>query len=289
MKVLHYGSNGWIGNMLYDIMVQQGIAVIRGASRADDEAEVMHELNKEKPTHVLCTLGRTHGVIDGVPIGTIDYLEYPDKLQENVRDNLYAPLQLALLCERMRIHFTYLGTGCIFEYDYDKGKTVFDENDKPNFFGSSYSTVKGFTDRLMHMFGKTTLNARIRMPITKESNPRDFITKIVNYKKICSIENSMTYLDEMLPVLVNLMKAGHTGTVHLTNPGTICHNTILELYKELVNPTHTWENMSIEEQNAVLKSKRSNNAMVCSSCVEPHVSPIQDAIMTVLEYRKSQL
>ena len=41
----------------------------------------------------------------------------PDKLLLNLRDNLYAPLLLARLCEQAGIHFTYFGTGCIFKYD----------------------------------------------------------------------------------------------------------------------------------------------------------------------------
>ena len=67
-------------------------------------------------------------------------------------------------------------------------KHGFTEESLPNFFGSSYSIVKGFTDRMMHMFENNTLNLRIRMPITASSNKRNFITKIVSYEKICSIQ-----------------------------------------------------------------------------------------------------
>ena len=69
-----------------------------------------------------------------------------------MRDNLFSPLYLALLAERHLKHLTYIGTGCIFTYDEDHPfadeTTGFLETDRPNFFGSSYSTVKGFTDRL---------------------------------------------------------------------------------------------------------------------------------------------
>ena len=82
---------------------------------------------------------------------------------------------------------------------------VLKEQDKPNFFGSSYSTVKGYTDRLMHeLYDDSVLNVRIRMPITSEVNSRNFITKITNYKRVCSIPNSMTVLDNLLPVMIRL-------------------------------------------------------------------------------------
>jgi dTDP-4-dehydrorhamnose reductase len=208
-------------------------------------------------------IGRTHGTYEGQTIGTIDYLEKPGKLVENMRDNLFSPLALAEICKKRNIHFTYLGTGCIFAYDnahpYGEEQNGFTEQSSPNFFGSSYSVVKGYTDQIMHLFEDNTLNARIRMPITDEFHPRNFITKITTYKKVCSIPNSMTVLNELLPILIDLSLKKTTGTINLTNPGLISHNEILTMYKEIVDPAFEWENFSIEEQDQILASKRSNN------------------------------
>ena len=217
-------------------------------------------------THVMSFIGRTHGTYEGETISTIDYLEKPGKLVENIKDNLYGPIVLSTICKKYGKHFTYLGTGCIFDYDddhvYGNEETGFKETDKPNFFGSSYSIVKGYTDRLMHeLFNDDVLNIRIRMPITSEINSRNFITKITNYKKICSIPNSMTVLNNLLPVMVRYALEKRKGTINLTNPGLITHNEILEMYKEIVDPDFTWENFSIEEQNQILASKRSNNCL----------------------------
>jgi 3,5-epimerase/4-reductase len=270
--IVIFGTNGWIGSKVYNLLVHSNkqLTVYKAQSRADDQEAVENELdgftNSNSVTHVMSFIGRTHGTYEGQIIGTIDYLEKPGKLVENMRDNLFSPLILAEICKKRNIHFTYLGTGCIFDYDeahpfgeLDKG---FVESDKPNFFGSSYSIVKGYTDRLMQtMFDTTALNVRIRMPITDEINPRNFITKITNYDKICSIPNSMTVLNELLPVLIEMALNGQVGTVNLTNPGTISHNEILQIYKEVVDPNFSWANFSIEEQNAILASKRSNNCL----------------------------
>jgi hypothetical protein len=59
--------------------------------------------------------------------------------------------------------------------------------------------------------------------------------------------------------MVDMAIKKKTGTINLTNPGVISHDEILNAYKEKVDPTKTWENMTIEEQNGILKSKRSNN------------------------------
>jgi 3,5-epimerase/4-reductase len=276
--ILIFGANGWIGSKVYNLLVASNkqITVYKAQSRADDTVAVENELNSfSNVTHVMSFIGRTHGTYEGQIIGTIDYLEKPGKLVENMRDNLFSPLVLAEICKKRNIHFTYLGTGCIFDYDethpFDTG---FVESDKPNFFGSSYSIVKGYTDRLMQtIFDTTALNVRIRMPITDEINPRNFITKITNYQKICSIPNSMTVLNELLPVLIEMALKNQVGTVNLTNPGIITHNEILEMYKEIVDPNFSWSNFSIEEQDAILASKRSNNCLNTEKLVS--ISPIK--------------
>ena len=263
VKILLFGSKGWIGNKVCNLLEQLGVEYYKSNSRAEDIESIEKEINDiGNITHIMSFIGRTHGNYEGETIGTIDYLEKPGKLTENVSDNLFAPLSLALLSKKKNIHFTYLGTGCIFTYDEnhpDQEINGFTEDSLPNFFGSSYSIVKGYTDQFMHLLEDTVFNVRIRMPITDEVHPRNFITKISNYKKICSIPNSMTVLNELLPIMIDLALKYKVGTINLTNPGLITHNEILEMYKEIVDPTFTWDNFSIEEQDKILASKRSNN------------------------------
>jgi dTDP-4-dehydrorhamnose reductase len=296
-KILLFGGNGWIGSKVVKLLTNAGIPVYTSTSRADDIESIKDELeNISGVTHVMSFIGRTHGVYEGEKITTIDYLEKPGRLVENVRDNLFAPVSLALLCKEQNIHFTYLGTGCIFDYDeqdhpFGLEENGFNEEDKPNFFGSSYSIVKGFTDQLMHNFETTALNVRIRMPITEEVNERNFITKITNYKKICSIPNSMSVLTELLPVMINMALEGQTGTINLTNPGLVSHNEILEMYKEIIDPTFQWDNFSIEEQNTILLSKRSNNFLDTTKLesLYPSVKNIKDSIRDILIKMKKDM
>jgi dTDP-glucose 4,6-dehydratase len=310
MKILIYGHKGWIGQQFVSLLrkketqhydYEYGLSVddyVLGNARVDNIDDVIKELLIYSPTHVISFIGRTHGTIGEKHFSTIDYLEQPGKLRENVCDNLYAPVSLAIACKERGIHYTYFGTGCIFSYreaseagtsasEAGTGTgtdTGFHEDDLPNFFGSGYSTVKGFTDRLMHQFDKHVLNLRIRMPIIGEDNPRNFITKITNYKKICSIPNSMTVLPELLPIVLDMMIKNVVGTMNLTNPGAISHNEILSLYKEYVDPEFTWQNFSAEEQRKILASERSNNLLDTTKleAFAPQVRPIRQAVKELL-------
>jgi dTDP-4-dehydrorhamnose reductase len=156
MNVLLYGSKGWIGGQFAEILKQNNIDYNEGKSRTDNEITLNDEIETINPTHVVSFIGRTHGKIDNKTYTTIDYLEQEGKLLDNVRDNLFSPLLLADICSKKNIHYTYLGTGCIFKFDefhtYGKEENGFTEDSLPNFFGSSYSIVKGFTDRLMKLY-----------------------------------------------------------------------------------------------------------------------------------------
>jgi 3,5-epimerase/4-reductase len=296
---LIFGANGWIGNQVTNYLSTQGIPFIKATARAGDTESILQEHFNFNPqiTHIMSFIGRTHGTYEGQKITTIDYLEKPGKLVDNVNDNLYSPLNLALLCKERGLHFTYLGTGCIFEYDEEHlfGQEVngFTEKSRPNFFGSGYSIVKGFTDQLMNnqIFEDTVLNLRIRMPITDEVNERNFITKITTYQKVCSISNSMTVLNDMIPVMVRLAQRHICGPVNLTNPGLISHNEILEMYKEIVDPNFTWTNFSVEEQNQILASKRSNNFLDTRilESLEPNVKPIKESVRDILLQMKGKV
>ena len=282
-KVLLYGGKGWIGSQIVDQLQQHNVAYIISNSRIEDIDSIKTELT-EDISHVICTVGRTKGSVNGQAINSIDYLEYPGKLVDNVRDNLMAPVALAQLCQQRNIHLTYLGTGCIFSAvakvadqdqvaDQDEAdpnivnhKTVvekkYDESSKPDFFGSSYSIVKGWTDQLMsQLYNQTVLNVRIRMPITRQPHSGDFITKITHYPNICSMDNSMTVLDDLIPLLVKLVLDRQVGTINLVNPGYINHNQILEIYKSYCDPDHSWNNITLTQQRALLRGDRSNNVL----------------------------
>lgn len=286
MNVLIYGSKGWIGSLFIEYLKNQSdIKYFEGTARVECVEHVKEELLRINPTHVISFIGRTHGTIDGQKIGTIDYLEYPGKLFENVRDNLYSPIVLADLCNKLNIHYTYLGTGCIFDCDtFCDNPVAFTEDSEPNYFGSGYSVVKGFTDLLMKNVTTSALVLRIRMPISSQWNERNFITKIAKYAKVCSIPNSMTVLDDFFPIFVDLMTRKKNGIYNCTNPGLISHNEILTSYRDLVDPSFEWENFTLEEQSKVLKSARSNNLLDTSKIEAeyPDLMRMKQSIVNVL-------
>ena len=285
-NILIFGHNGWIGSQVIKLLEKNNINYIKALSRADNYNDIMNEIKIYGDiTHIYSFIGRTHGVYENEKINTIDYLEKPGTLKNNITDNLYGPFCLAMLSKKYDIHFTYIGTGCIFN-----GETKYCEENEPDFFGSNYSVVKGVTDKMMHMFDNV-LNCRIRMPITDEEHERNFITKLVNYKQICSIPNSMTVLDDLLPIMINMSLNYKTGTINLVNPGVISHNEILEMYKEMINPYLKWDNINIEEQKKLIACERSNNQLNTDKLISlyPNIPHIKKSVYNTLIRMKNKM
>lgn len=284
---LIYGGNGWIGNKLVEEVENNfpNVKIVLGQERCGVSSALEEEIARIKPDRVLSFIGRTCGPSSSDHLGTInttiDYLEQPGKIYDNMRDNFFSPILLERICTFKNIHFTYLGTGCIFYTKKDENKIYF-EDDDPNFFGSKYSIVKGMTDIHMRKNSKVTLNVRIRMPISDEEHPKNLLCKLKKYKRITECgQNSMTVFSDLLPVLAKMIQSGKTGTIHLVNPGPMRHLEILELYKEIVDPSFSYELMSESEQSGILQGGRSTCVLSSEEMERYGVPNLRDSIRRI--------
>ena len=99
---------------------------------------------------------------------------------------------------------------------------------------------------------------RLRMPVSDDLHPRNFVTKISKYEHVVDIPNSNTILHDLLPAAILMAEHNDTGIYNFTNPGAISHNEVLTLFRDIVRPAFRWKNFSIEEQSKVIKAGRSN-------------------------------
>lgn len=282
--LVYGGKTGWIGQQLVKLLIEQKHTVFVAESRLENREEINNELITIHPDYILNAAGVT-----GRP--NVDWCE--DHKQETIRANVIGTLNLVDTAFIHRIPVTSFGTGCIYQYDaaHPIGSNIgFTEEDEPNFAGSYYSKTKIMVDKLLRNY-PNVLNLRLRMPISSDFHHRSFITKIINYEKVVNIPNSMTILDDLLPISIEMTLRGLTGTYNFTNPGVISHNEILALYKEYIDPDFTWKNFTLEEQNAILKAERSNNELDASKLLAefPDIPPIQESIHRVFQKIKKNI
>uniref|UniRef100_A0A6U4K2R2 RmlD-like substrate binding domain-containing protein n=1 Tax=Phaeomonas parva TaxID=124430 RepID=A0A6U4K2R2_9STRA len=297
-KFLLFGGTGWLGGMLIAMLTEQGKDFVVSKVRLQNRESLEAELDREQPTHVLCAAGVT-----GRP--NVDWCE--DHKEETIRTNVIGALNCADCCSSRGIHMTLYATGCIFEYDdkrpmptlqadgtWSEERTFEEDNeeDTPNFADSFYSFTKGHLEQMLRHI-PNVLILRVRMPISDDLSPRNFITKICKYRRVVDIPNSMTVLTDLMPVSVTMAERGLTGVYNFCNPGPISHHQILDLYKQYIDPEFEYEGFSLEEQAKVIKAGRSNNTLSHTKLVEAlpdvNIPPMLESIHGVFQRMKVNL
>jgi 3,5-epimerase/4-reductase len=282
---LVFGKNGWIGGKMIELLKEQGKTYYLADSRTYNRNDVEAEFEKYKPTHVLNAAGVT-----GRP--NVDWCE--DHKIETVRTNVIGCLNIADICNERGVHHLLYATGCIFEYDDEHyiGGPGFKETDAANFHKSYYSHTKAMVEDMLRIY-PTTCTLRVRMPISDDLSPRNFVTKIVKYDRVVNIPNSMTVLTELLPVSMKMAERNLTGIYNFCNPGAISHNEVLDLYKKYVDPNYTYTNFSVEEQAKILKAGRSNNTLdhtkLVAALPDIHIDEIHVAMEGVFKRMRDNL
>lgn len=272
MKCLIFGK-GYIGGKFHD--------AISGSEITDtDIADVSPAtaIIKEKmPDVVINCAGMT-----GRP--NIDWCE--DHKRETLYSNVTGPLVLAEACLANGAFMVHLGSGCIYQGDND-GKG-FSEDDLPELknIPSFYSLTKFTSEHLLKHL--PVLQVRLRMPLDSEKSQRNFITKITNYERVINEPNSMSVIDDLIAATVQLIKKKKTGIYNVTNPGSITHKEILDMYKEIVDPSFTYTLMDTKELNEVTKAGRSNCILNTEKLAQEGIvlPEIHDAVRNVLMHYK---
>lgn len=273
MLVLLFGATGWIGGQMRKLMREIGWDVLDATSRLEDTEEVARDLDTFKPQAVVNAAGLT-----GRP--NIDALE-TQKVQ-TTRVNVVGAVSLAAECEARGIYLATFATGCIYEYDaaHVIGGTPFTETDAPNFTGSYYSRTKIAAEVATREFDHHLI-LRVRMPITCDASPRCFVTKIANYARVVDVPNSVTVLPDLLPVAVQLIADRVTGVHNFVSPGPVSHSQILDAYREIVDPSFTYEVMDMEAHDKVVKARRSNNALDTTKLETAAGRALPDALTSI--------
>jgi 3,5-epimerase/4-reductase len=278
---LVFGASGWIGQMVLELLHKDGEEIYIAKARLENREAIQRELATYKPKYVINAAGVT-----GRP--NVDWCE--DHKPETIRANVIGLLNLVDVCYLEGVHVTNFGSGCIYQYDetHPIGGRGFVEEDLPNYQGSFYSSTKIMAEKLLAHY-PNVLTLRLRMPISDDLHSRSFLTKITKYEKVVNVPNSLSILSDLLPIALDLTRKERKGVYNFTNPGAVSHNQVLEMYKQYIDPTFTWQNFSLEEQAKILKAGRSNNTLDVSKLLKeyPNLRGVEESLRALFERMKA--
>ncbi|XP_027932665.1 trifunctional UDP-glucose 4,6-dehydratase/UDP-4-keto-6-deoxy-D-glucose 3,5-epimerase/UDP-4-keto-L-rhamnose-reductase RHM1-like [Vigna unguiculata] len=271
VKFLIYGGAGWIGGLVGTLCEKQGIPFEYGKARLDDgsQSQILADINTSKPTHVFNASGVT---------GALNLKWFEAHKPEAIRANVVGVLTLAHVCKDQGLPMMNYAFGGNLE-------------DTKNSTGDAfYFRTQAKVEELLKEYDNVC-TLRIQLPVSSDlSNPHNFISKITSSDKVANMPNSITVLDELVPISIEMAKRNCRGIWNLTNPGVVTCNEILEMYKDYIDPSFKWVNFTLEEQGQF--PSPSTNAMDASQLQKefPELLPVRDSLLKyVFEPKKKTL
>ena len=203
--------------------------------------DVEAELKKFKPTTIINCIGNVGRNVD----------ECEKDLDKTLIANTFVPIILLEASLRNNIKFIHISTGCIYHYDYSND-TPIDENKEPDFFELFYSRAKIYSERAIALLSKKypVLIIRIRIPLDNRPHPRNLLTKLINYKKVIDLPNSVTYIPDFIHALKHLIKINAKGIFNVVNKSGLRYPELLDIYKKYV-PDFEYEVVDYKKLNIV--------------------------------------
>lgn len=168
---------------------------------------------------------------------------------EALTANSFVPIILAEVALRHGIRLVHISSGCIYHYDYAKDKPIM-EGKIPDFFGLFYSRTKIYSEQALNILASEYpfLIVRIRIPLDNQPNPKNLLDKLIKYKKVIDVKNSVTYIPDFLKALKHLIRVNAKGIYNLVNKGGLRYPQLMDEYKKYV-PDFEYEKIPLKKLN----------------------------------------
>jgi len=255
MKLLLLGSTGYIGK------------------------EFLTQLNNKKMdycilSHNNCTTANLYKYLKGSNINFIvncaGYTGKPnvdacesDKIG-TINGNILFVKTLTDICSDLNIPIGHVSSGCIYT-GLNSNNKPFTEEDEPNFTFkqnncSFYSGTKAIGEEILKQYPNHYI-WRLRIPFENINNPRNYITKMLNYKTLLNSENSLSNKQEFVSACIqSIEKEIPYGIYNITNTGYVTTKQVTEMLKSTIAKNREFNFFDNDEEfyKKAAKTPRSN-------------------------------
>jgi dTDP-4-dehydrorhamnose reductase len=223
------GGSGYVGHAYQALLTKKGLP-FRNVRRSEfdysDSAALTAALLRDRPEFLINAAGYT-----GKP--NVDACELHK--EETLHGNAVLPGRIARACADAGVPWGHVSSGCIYNGARADGRG-FTEDDAPNFSFRSppcsfYSGTKALGEEVLA--GQPQLYIwRLRIPFDAVDNPRNYLTKLMRYKRLLDATNSISQLDEFVAATFACWERRIPfGTYNITNPGRVTASEITEMMK----------------------------------------------------------
>ena len=205
-KILILGK-GFIGKRL-----QEALGYDISGRKIYSFKDAEKEINKYNPKIIINCIGYSGGKnsVDGCELNK----------DKTILADTFVPIILAEICLRKKIKLIHISSGCIYKFNYSKDRPV-KEQVLPDFLDLFYSRTKIYAERALEILSleANILILRIRLPLDNQPHPKNLLSKLISYKKVIELPNSISYLPDCIRALRHLIKIDARGIYNLVNKG----------------------------------------------------------------------
>jgi dTDP-4-dehydrorhamnose reductase len=308
--ILLLGATGYIGQAFATELRRRGIAFVPLTRKALDYTQfdlLFDYVRKVKPELIINAAGYT-----GRP--NVDACE--TARADTFQGNTLFPLMVGRVCLLTNTTLGHVSSGCIFSgakvLANGERKTKknlsdprvqqffntqperfygFSELDEPNFSFRSppcsfYSGTKALAEEGLRVFEHVYI-WRLRIPFDEFDHPRNYLTKIQQYRKVYDNINSLSHRGDFVRACLDLWeRRAPSGIYNVTNPGAVSTRQVVELIEKKLKPARTfefWKN-DAEFYSSAARTPRSNCILDVSKlqAVGVRIRTVKDALRSAL-------
>lgn len=287
--IILFGSNGYIGSEFKKQLTELKLPVFYWPNAHKTTFQDLEKWYDESGYPLVGAVINAAGYT-GKP--NVDVCEL--NKADTIGGNIILPQILTDWCALNDIPLGHVSSGCIYQGRREDG-LAFTEKDEPNFTfdknnGSFYSGTKAVSEKIVSTWNKSYI-WRLRIPFEEYNNPRNYITKMINYSKLLRAENSISHKQEFVAACIQtILKKVPYGIYNVTNTGYITTDKLVEKLKNTIAKDKKFELIDEKElyENFV-NARRSNCIMDNSKLLATgiHMRSVDEAIDYCLENWKS--
>ena len=104
------------------------------------------------------------------------------------------------------------------------------------------------------------LIARIRITLLNEPHPKNILDKLIKFRKVITVKNSVTYFPDFVRALKHLIKIDARGIYNIVNKGGLSYPKLMDVYKKYV-PEFSYKrvefrNLGIKRTNLLMSTRK---------------------------------
>ena len=156
----------------------------------------------------------------------------PVALVKNFALNEILPMLISRRIEKTKI--AHISTGCIY-YSYTKKTKGWTEVDVPDLKNSrmSYYSAAKYSGELAIAVNKNAKAFRLRIPFNASTHSKNYLVKILKYKNLLSMRNSLSSIDSFISATTHLIQHdAPSGVYNVTNDGSVTARDIVRMMKK---------------------------------------------------------